>query len=111
MKARPPSGASLLHRPEGSIPASCALILSPNRPLRMRPPWRGVEQLHFLGHQQRAELRGKALDKILVRIDRGPMRAAVGIVVEFPQMHELVDRAGVALEIPDELSVLAAPLE
>jgi hypothetical protein len=29
--------------------------------LRMRPPWRCLEQLHFLGHQRWAEPRGKAL--------------------------------------------------
>jgi hypothetical protein len=31
------------------------------------------------------------------------MRATVGVVIEFPQMDKLVDRAGICLEIPDQL--------
>src|ERR1700736_5811628 len=67
----------------------------------MRPSRRSLEQLHLLGHQQRPELRGEALNKILVRVHRCPMRAAV--VVEPPEMDKLIDRAGVGLEIADEL--------
>jgi hypothetical protein len=33
------------------------------------------------------------------------MRAAVGVIVEFPKMNELIDRAGIALEIPDQFLV------
>jgi hypothetical protein len=36
------------------------------------------------------------------------MRAAVGVIVEFPKMDELIYRAGIALEIPDQLLVLPA---
>ena len=39
------------------------------------------------------------------------MRATVGVIIEFPEMYKLVDRARVALEIPDELLVLPALLE
>src|SRR5271163_4074002 len=77
----------------------------------MRPPRRSLEQLHLLGHQQRPELRGEALNKILVRVHRCPMRAAVVIVVELPEMDKLIDRAGVGLEIADELLVLPALLK
>jgi hypothetical protein len=35
------------------------------------------------------------------------MRAAVGIVVELPEIDELIDRARVALEVSDQLLVLA----
>src|SRR5262249_28076654 len=41
----------------------------------------------------------------------GPVLAPIAVVVEFPKMHELVDRAAVGLEIADELAVVAAPLE
>jgi hypothetical protein len=36
------------------------------------------------------------------------VRAPVGVVVELPEMDELVDRAGVGLEVADQLLVLAA---
>ena len=65
----------------------------PVRRLRMRPPGRGLEQFHLLGHQQRAELRGKAFDEILVFVHCGPVRPAVRVVLEFPQMDKLIDRA------------------
>jgi hypothetical protein len=39
------------------------------------------------------------------------MRTAVGVIVEFPKMKELIDRAGIALEIADRLLVLPALLE
>jgi hypothetical protein len=38
------------------------------------------------------------------------MCAAVGVVIELPQMHKFIDRASVGLEVPDELLVLPAPL-
>src|SRR5271155_415499 len=77
----------------------------------MRPPRRSLEQLHLLGHQQRPELRGEALNEILVRVYRCPMRAAVSVVVELPEMDKLIDRASVGLEIADELLVLPALLK
>src|SRR5216683_3858406 len=39
------------------------------------------------------------------------MRAAVGVVIELPQMHKLIDRAGIALEVADQLLVLPALLK
>src|SRR5262249_21732460 len=64
-----------------------------------------------LGGEQRAELHGEALDEVLVGEDRRPVRAAVGVIVELPQMDELVDRAGVGLEVADQLLVLTALLQ
>ena len=76
----------------------------------MLPSRRSLEQLHLLSHQQRPELRGEALNKILVRVHRCPMRAAV-VVVEPPEMDKLIDRAGVGLGIADELLVLPALID
>ena len=39
------------------------------------------------------------------------MRATVGVIIEFPKMYKLIDRARIALEIPDKLLVLPALLE
>jgi hypothetical protein len=39
------------------------------------------------------------------------MRATVSVIVEFPKMNELIDRTGIALEIPDQLLILPALLE
>src|SRR5215472_2374707 len=77
----------------------------------MRSPRRCVEELYLLGHQQRAELRGEAFDEILVRVDGCPMCATVGVIIELPQMYELIDCARVSLEIPDKLLVLTALLK
>jgi hypothetical protein len=62
----------------------------------MRAPRGRGQQLDFLGGEQRAELRREALDEVLVGIYCRPVRAAVGIVGELPEMDELIDRAGVA---------------
>src|SRR5579885_1652167 len=77
----------------------------------MRAPRRGVQQLDFLRHQQRPKLRGKTFDEVAVRVHCLPMPAAVRVVLEFPQMHQLIDRAGIALEIADQFSVLPAFLQ
>src|SRR5881628_2906407 len=74
------------------------------------PPGRG-QQLDLLRSEQRTEFHGKAFDEILVGKYRSPVRATVGIVVELPEMDELIDRASVGLEIADQLLVLAAFLE
>jgi hypothetical protein len=50
-----------------------------------------------------------ALTKILVRVHRCPMRAAV--VVELPETDKLINCAGVGLEIADELLILPALLK
>jgi hypothetical protein len=39
------------------------------------------------------------------------MRAAVGVVLELPQMDELVDRPGVGLEVANEVPVMASLTE
>jgi hypothetical protein len=76
----------------------------------MRSPRRSLEQLDLLGHQQRPEFRGETLYEILVRVDRHPMHPPVSVVVELPEVDKLIDRAGVRLEVPDEILVLTAPL-
>jgi len=67
--------------------------------LGMWPPWRSLEQFHFLGDQQRAEFGREALNEVLVRIYGGLMRPTISIIVELPQMQKLVDRAGIGLEV------------
>src|SRR5665213_2438542 len=39
------------------------------------------------------------------------MGATARVVVEFPNMHELIDHAGIGLEIADEILVMAALLQ
>jgi hypothetical protein len=39
------------------------------------------------------------------------MRSPIGVVIEFPEMDKLIDRAGVALELADQLLVLPALLK
>src|SRR5258708_30209055 len=77
----------------------------------MRPPRGGVQQLDLLRHHQRAEFYSKAFGEGLVGEHRGPVRAPAGIVVELPEMDELVDRAGVALEVADQVLGMAALFE
>src|SRR6185436_6092261 len=77
----------------------------------MRAPRGRGQQLDLLRSEQRTELHGKTVDEIFVREDRRPVRAPVGIVVELPQMDELIDRARVGMEVADQLLVLAAFLE
>src|SRR5262245_28393637 len=80
-------------------------------PSAMRSPGGGGQQLDLLRRDQRAELHGKALDEVLVGEDGPPVRAAVGVVGELPQMDQLVDHAGIGLEVADQLLVVAALLE
>src|SRR5215469_11107366 len=77
----------------------------------MRSPRRWVEELYLLGHQQGAEFRGEAFDEILVRVHGCPMSTTVGVIIELPQMYELIDCARIGLEIPDKLLVLPALLK
>ena len=77
----------------------------------MRSPRGRGQELDLLSRDQRTELRGEALHKVFVCEHRRPVSAAVGVVIELPQVHELVDRAGVGLEVADQLLVLAALLE
>ena len=39
------------------------------------------------------------------------MCATVSVIIEFPKMQTLIDGAGIALEIPDQLLVLPALLD
>ena len=78
--------------------------------LRMRPPRRGIQEFHFLGHDQRAELEGKALGNRCWRIPPPSVRGGRRRL-ELPHMHELVDRTGVALEVADEILVVTAFVE
>src|SRR5262249_21398532 len=77
----------------------------------MRAPGRSRQQLHLLCHHERPELAGKALDKVLVGEHAGPMLAAIRVVLEFPKMDQLVDGAGVSLEVADQLLVVPALLK
>jgi hypothetical protein len=77
----------------------------------MRSPRRCVEELYLLGHQQGAEFRGEALDEIFVCVHGCPMRATVGVIIEFPEMYKLIDRASIGLEVPYKLFVLPALLK
>src|SRR3954451_2010982 len=79
--------------------------------LWMRPPRCSLEQLYLLRHEQRPKAHGKALDKIFVRVHRRPMRPPIRVVVKLPKMDKLVDRAGISLEIADQLLVLPALLK
>ena len=56
----------------------------------MWSPWRWMEQLYLLGHEQRSELRGKAFDEIFVRVHAGPMCAPVGVIIKLPEMYKLI---------------------
>src|SRR4029450_4955505 len=77
----------------------------------MRPPRRGGEQLYLLGSDERTELHGEAFDEVRVGEDGFPVRASVGVVVELPEVDELIDRAGIGLEVANELLGLPALLE
>jgi hypothetical protein len=70
-----------------------------------------MEQLHLLGHHQRPELRGEALGEIGVGKHRRPVRATGRIVLELPQVDDLVDRSGIALKVSDEILVVTALLQ
>jgi hypothetical protein len=67
--------------------------------LRVRSPRPWVQELYLLGHQQGAELRGEALDKILVRVHGCPMCATLGVIIEFPEMYKLMCRSGISGQI------------
>ena len=83
---------------------------TPKTVLRMRPLWRGLEQLDLLGHQQWTELRGEALDKILVCIHRCPMGSRLASSSN-SKMDKLVDRTGIGLKVADQVFVMTALLE
>src|SRR5262245_1955652 len=96
--------------PPGERPATFG-AWSPLAVSGMGPPGSRRQQLDLLGHQQRAKFHGKAFDEILVGEHRRPVGPTVGVVVELPEMDELVDRTRVGLEVADQLLVVAALLE
>src|SRR5690349_20185627 len=77
----------------------------------MWTPRRGRQQLDLLCHDKRSELRGKTFHEVLVGEHRCPVLPPVFVVIEFPKMDELIDRAGVGLEVAQELLVMAARLK
>src|SRR6516164_11761814 len=79
--------------------------------LRMRPPRRLGHQLYLLAHHQRSELRSEPFDEILVRKHGRPVRSPVAVILEFPDVHDLIDHSRVGDEIPDEVLVVATLLQ
>ena len=78
---------------------------------RMWTPRRGRQQLDLLCHDKRSELRGKTFHEVLVGEDPCPVLPPVAVVIELPKMDELIDGAGVGLEVAQELLVMAARLK
>jgi hypothetical protein len=68
-------------------------------------------QLDLLRHESGRNLEAKPSTKSLFAKTRRPVRAPVGISIEFPKMDELIDGSRVALEITDKLFVRTAFLE
>src|SRR5262245_8793281 len=95
-------------RTTACAPVIIGIVVAPSG---MRSPRRRRQQLDLMGDEQWAEFRGETLDEILVGEHRGPVRATVGIIIELPEMDQLIDRARVGLEVTDQLLVLAAFLE
>ena len=65
-----------------------------------------MQQFHLLRHHQGAKLRGKSLGEVGAGEQCRPVGAAISVVLELPEMHELVDHAGIALEIADQVLVV-----
>jgi len=82
-----------------------------HRVLRMRSPRGRGQQLNLLGKHQGTKVGGKAFHKILVGIDRCPVGTTISIVVELPQVDQLIDHAGVGLEVANQFFVLTTFLE
>ena len=67
----------------------------------MGAPRRGRHQLVALFAQQRPQLADKS-QEIRVGQDPRPERTAVSVVIEFPDVDQLVERAHVPREIPHQ---------
>lgn len=76
----------------------------------MRPPSRREHEFDFLAHDERAELHSE-FHEVGISENAGPMASAVGVVVELPHVNELIDRADVADEVPNQLLRVAALVE
>src|SRR5215831_2707124 len=79
--------------------------------LGMWPPRRRGQELDLLGLDQGSELGCKPFDKIFIRKERRPVRPSVGIVVELPQVHQLMQRARIIDEVAYQLLVEPALVE
>ena len=88
--------------------SSSVVRMSRPQQSRMWTPRRRRQQLDLLCHDKRSELRGKTLHEILVGEGPCPVLPPVGVVIKLPEMHDLVDRASVGLEVAQELLVMAA---
>jgi hypothetical protein len=77
---------------------------------RMRAPRSRQKKFDLLRHDRGAQLDRKG-HEVRVGKHRLPVKTTVGVIVELPQMNELVQRADIALEIPDEVLGLSALLE
>src|SRR5262245_18430494 len=77
----------------------------------MRTPGGRRQQLYLLRHNERSKASRETLHEILVGEDAGPMLATVDVIVEFPQMHELVNHARIALKVTDQLFVMSPFLQ
>ena len=62
-----------------------------------------MQELYLLCHQQGAELRGEAFDEILVENTAAQCARRLASSSNFPEIYKLIDRARVALEVPEEL--------
>ena len=94
-----------------AIASSVVVRMSRPQQSRVWTPRRRRQQLDLLCHDKRSELRGKTFHEVLVGEDPCPVLPTVGVVIKLPEMDELVDRAGVGLEVAHELLVMAALLE
>ena len=79
--------------------------------LGMRSPRGRRQQLDLLGQYQRPEMGREAFHKIRVGKDGGPVRAPVGIVVELPEVDQLINHARVGLEVANQLLIMAPFLQ
>ena len=59
-------------------------------PLGMRSPRGRCQQFDFLGQDQRTEFGGEAFHKIRISKHGGPVRTPVSIVVELPEVDQLI---------------------
>jgi len=77
---------------------------------RMRPPGGCIQKLVLLAYQERAKITGK-IHEVIIRKQAIPVIAAIGIIIKFPQMHNLMQRAGIRDEIAHQLFIKAALLQ
>src|SRR5439155_18415074 len=95
-----------------SIPSACSSHAGNQRAVTalpgirlsgMRSPRGRGQQLDLLRRDQRTEFRGETLDEVLVGADRRPVRTTIGVVVELPDVDEVIVYAGVGVLVADQL--------